>query len=93
MSLPADNNEQLQFNLLSSPDDELINQGRSGFLTVPRRPFGRIETPNFLAITSRGTLNHVTPDILQEHLELSGIHLALEDCESLFSPWTCLITS
>ncbi|KAK3308931.1 tRNA-guanine(15) transglycosylase-like protein [Chaetomium strumarium] len=38
-----------------------------------------IDTPNFIAVTSRGTLPHLTPDNVDKHLQVSGAYLALED--------------
>jgi hypothetical protein len=48
----------------------LILKGRTG-----------IETPNFLAIASRGVVPHITPDVILEHTAIGGVHMALEDCE------------
>lgn len=73
----------LQFEIISPGEDEaLINGARLGRLKVPERH--GIDTPNFLAITSRGTIPHVTPDVLSEHLDIKGVHLALEDCKLLW---------
>jgi queuine tRNA-ribosyltransferase subunit QTRTD1 len=41
-----------------------------------------IETPGFLAITSRGVVPHLTPDVLAQYASFGGVHLALEDCRS-----------
>ncbi|KAH6636816.1 tRNA-guanine(15) transglycosylase-like protein [Chaetomium tenue] len=38
-----------------------------------------IDTPNFIGITSRGTVPHVTPDNVGKHLQTSGAYMALED--------------
>lgn len=43
-----------------------------------------LDTPNFLANTSRGAIPHVTPDLVAQHMRIGGVYLALEDCE-LFS--------
>jgi queuine tRNA-ribosyltransferase accessory subunit len=51
---------------------------RIGRLALPRRK--PIETPNFLALTSRGTVPHMTPDTIARHTRLAGSYMALEDC-------------
>ncbi|EAQ90712.1 hypothetical protein CHGG_02647 [Chaetomium globosum CBS 148.51] len=38
-----------------------------------------IDTPNFIGITSRGTVPHVTPDNVGKHLQTTGAYMALED--------------
>ncbi|KAL2128981.1 hypothetical protein VTI74DRAFT_8389 [Chaetomium olivicolor] len=38
-----------------------------------------IETPNFIGMTSRGALPHITPDNLGKHLQVTGAYMALED--------------
>jgi queuine tRNA-ribosyltransferase len=40
-----------------------------------------IDTPNFIGVTSRGALPHLTPDNVDKHLQVSGTFMALEDCE------------
>ena len=40
-----------------------------------------VMTPNFLALTSRGAVPHLTPDnIAKEAAPLGGLYMALEDC-------------
>ncbi len=39
-----------------------------------------IDTPNFIGVTSRGALPHVTPDNVGKHLSTTGAFMALEDC-------------
>jgi queuine tRNA-ribosyltransferase accessory subunit len=41
-----------------------------------------LETPNFLALTSRGVVPHMTPDVVAGSTDIKGIHMALEDCKS-----------
>ncbi|KAL2119491.1 hypothetical protein VTJ04DRAFT_6452 [Mycothermus thermophilus] len=38
-----------------------------------------IETPNFIGVTSRGAVPHITPDNLEKHLKATGAYMALED--------------
>lgn len=41
-----------------------------------------IDTPNYFAVTSRGAIPHITPDNANNHLDTSGVYMALEDCKS-----------
>lgn len=40
-----------------------------------------MDTPNYIGITSRGALPHLTPDTVSKHLPATGAYMALEDCE------------
>jgi queuine tRNA-ribosyltransferase accessory subunit len=40
-----------------------------------------IETPHYVATTSRGVVPHISHDTLRKHTAVSSIHLGLEDCE------------
>ena len=51
---------------------------RLGRLSLPgRKP---IDTPNFVAMTSRGVIPHLTPDFVQKSTDFGAAHMALEDC-------------
>ncbi|KAH7033593.1 tRNA-guanine(15) transglycosylase-like protein [Microdochium trichocladiopsis] len=53
---------------------------RVGRLALPRqRARLPIDTPNFIAITSRGSVPHMTPDVVTRHTQLAGAYMALED--------------
>jgi queuine tRNA-ribosyltransferase subunit QTRTD1 len=41
-----------------------------------------LETPNFLAVSSRGVIPHMTPDVIAASTQIGGIHMAIEDCKS-----------
>jgi queuine tRNA-ribosyltransferase accessory subunit len=41
-----------------------------------------LETPNFFAVSSRGVVPHLTPDVISVHTSIGGVHMALEDCKS-----------
>lgn len=41
-----------------------------------------IETPHYLALSSRGVVSHLSQDMVKENTMISGFHTALEDCES-----------
>jgi queuine tRNA-ribosyltransferase accessory subunit len=73
----SDPDSMLRFSLAS------VNQCATGsrigqLLRVGRKP---IETPNYVATTSRGVVPHISPDTLRKHTAVSSIHVALEDCE------------
>ncbi|KAF3348367.1 tRNA-guanine transglycosylase family protein [Verticillium dahliae] len=57
---------------------------RLGSLALPNRKV--IDTPHFIAISSRGTVPHVTPDILSKHATFGGAYMALEDFIEKKSP-------
>lgn len=40
-----------------------------------------IETPHFVATTSRGAIPHVTPDVVAKITAVSAVYIPLEDCE------------
>ena len=40
-----------------------------------------IDTPNFMAVASRGAIPHLTPDNVGRHLQATGAYMALEDCK------------
>ncbi|KAL9471552.1 hypothetical protein ACSS6W_009493 [Trichoderma asperelloides] len=50
---------------------------RLGKMSLPGRK--AIETPNFFAATSRGSVPHLTPDNLRRHTPVSGVYMALEE--------------
>lgn len=52
---------------------------RLGELTLRQRH--RINTPHYVASTSRGAVPHLSPDNLARHTRISAVYLALEDCK------------
>lgn len=53
---------------------------RIGRLALPKcQP---VDTPNFLALASRGVVPHITPDNIDKHTQLAGAYMALEDCKT-----------
>ena len=40
-----------------------------------------INTPHYVALTSRGTVPHLTQDMMRDNTAIKGIYTALEDCE------------
>lgn len=72
-----DSANNLQFTVhKTNPDGPRLST-----LALPgRRP---IQTPNFVAITSRGVVPHITPDNLEKNTSINGVYVALEDCMCL----------
>ncbi|KAI0099557.1 tRNA-guanine transglycosylase [Hypoxylon sp. NC0597] len=68
--------EHIMFNILRSIT---VDKGgpRVGRLALPKRK--PIDTPNYIGLTSRGAIPHMTPDVIAKHTELSGSYMALED--------------
>ena len=73
------------FETLSSADPNVIGP-RLGRLRFEGRD--ELDTPNFLALTSRGAVPHMTPDVISSNTDIRGIHMALEDCELM--PKSCV---
>ncbi|EGS17345.1 queuine tRNA-ribosyltransferase-like protein [Thermochaetoides thermophila DSM 1495] len=38
-----------------------------------------VETPTYIAVTSRGAIPHLTPDNVSKHMNVGGVYMALED--------------
>jgi queuine tRNA-ribosyltransferase len=70
--------QKVIFECLSHVDPSIIGP-RLGRLRVEGRR--ELETPNFLAITSRGVVPHMTPDVVAGSTDIRGVHMALEDCK------------
>lgn len=69
---------KVAFEVLSKADvDE--SRPRLGRLSVKGRQ--DLETPGFLAVSSRGVIPHISPDVISSQTQIGGVHLALEDCE------------
>lgn len=54
---------------------------RLGYLSLPGR--SSIQTPHYLASTSRGVVPHITPDTFRRDTSVSAVYFALEDCRFL----------
>ncbi|KFY42088.1 hypothetical protein V494_02606 [Pseudogymnoascus sp. VKM F-4513 (FW-928)] len=59
----------------AAPSDP--RRARLGRIAVKGRR--TLDTPNFLALTSRGVVPHVSPDVVEEQTEFAGIYMAIED--------------
>ncbi|OTB18155.1 hypothetical protein K445DRAFT_347192 [Daldinia sp. EC12] len=70
----SDNN--VMFNVLKTIAVE-GGMPRAGRLSLPKRK--PIDTPNYIGLSSRGAIPHMTPDVISKHVELNGSYMALED--------------
>lgn len=75
---PVETGGRILFQLLSHADPNAAGP-RLGWLSLPNRR--DLETPNFFAVTSRGVVPHLTPDVISAHTRIGGVHMALEDCK------------
>lgn len=75
----SDPERKLEFELLNQ-NDPSVTGARLGHLKATGRE--DLKTPNFFALSSRGVIPHVAPDVISAHTDIGGIHIALEDCES-----------
>lgn len=65
------------FDVLSSASQSAPRLGR---LSIPNRK--PIDTPNYMSVSSRGAIPHITPDNMR-HTTPAPVYMALEDCMSL----------
>ena len=65
------------FRVLSSADSD-ASGARLGQVQINGRR--DLDTPNFLAISSRGVIPHISPDVIAAHTNFGGVHMAVEDC-------------
>jgi len=70
--------KRLSFQILSHINSSTFGS-RLGRLSVQGRK--DLDTPNFMAISSRGVIPHITPDMIAAHTQVGGVHMALEDCK------------
>lgn len=80
---------KILFEILSHLDNNVAGP-RLGRLSIQGRR--DLETPNFFAVTSRGVVPHLTPDLISAHAHIGGVHMALEDCKSFPSSVTCFMS-
>ncbi|TVY84056.1 Queuine tRNA-ribosyltransferase accessory subunit [Lachnellula suecica] len=79
MAAPLESLKELKglfFEILSAFDVGAVGP-RLGRLGVKGRR--DLETPSFLAISSRGAVSHLSPDVVSAHSQIGGVHMALED--------------
>ncbi|KAI0115692.1 tRNA-guanine transglycosylase [Nemania sp. FL0031] len=72
----SERDERAMFKILKAAVSDGVG-ARVGTLSLPkRRP---IDTPNFIGLTARGAIPHLTPDNISQRSELGGAYFALED--------------
>ncbi|TGO23255.1 hypothetical protein BPAE_0138g00080 [Botrytis paeoniae] len=76
VNMAPKNPTRLGFQILNTLDHNASGP-RIGRITLEGRK--DLETPDFLAITSRGVIPHMTPDVIAAHAKVPGVHFALED--------------
>ncbi len=78
LNAASEKGARLLFEVLSHIEPNIVGP-RLGRLAVPGRK--DLMTPDFFAVSSRGVIPHITPDVIISHTNFGGVHLALEDCE------------
>ncbi|KAI9780106.1 MAG: hypothetical protein M1816_003191 [Peltula sp. TS41687] len=73
--VPSDE-AMLSFNILKSIRYDGIEH-RLGRLVLQGRP--PVHTPHYIAVTSRGPIPHISPDMMRSHTQVNGVYVALED--------------
>lgn len=73
---------QKVFRVLSSAAGDGCS-ARLGKLSLPGR--NTIDTPTLTAVTSRGVVPHLTPEVVSKYTSISTAYMALEDCMKIFS--------
>lgn len=68
-----------QFRVLERAAASTTLGPRLGHLS--RKGRNDILTPNYLAITSRGVVPHLSQDTLRSRTDVKGVYVALEDCK------------
>ncbi|KAI1127889.1 tRNA-guanine transglycosylase [Nemania abortiva] len=68
--------ERAMFKILKAVVGDGVG-ARLGTLSLPKRH--PIDTPNFVGLTARGAIPHLTPDNISKWSELGGVYIALED--------------
>lgn len=66
------------FEMLKSTVTE-AGVARLGRLAVANRRV--MDTPNYIAVSSRGAIPHLTPDNVARHTSFDAVYMALEDCK------------
>lgn len=63
---------------LQSPNSG-ANKARIGRLSFRDRV--QIETPHYVAVSSRGAVPHLSQDMMRDNTRINAMYAALEDCE------------
>lgn len=68
------------FSVQVTPKEIQGDQHRLGELALAGRQ--KVQTPNYFPLASRGSLPHLSQDMMRDYAPVAGIYTALEDCES-----------
>lgn len=74
--------QTFQLRSLSFDLSEIASSGcllRLGKLSVRNRQ--AIDTPHYIAVSSRGCIPHISQDMARNNTSIKGIYVALEDCK------------
>lgn len=71
------------FSVHVNPIEIQGDQFRLGELVLADRQ--KVQTPNYFPLTSRGSIPHLSQDMMRDHVTVAGIYTALEDCEFHFN--------
>jgi queuine tRNA-ribosyltransferase accessory subunit len=85
--------DRLHFSILKASGNVSNNADSSGGPRLGQLKYHRgstINTPNFIALTSRGVVPHISQDNFASKTEIEGVHIALEDCMVPFPSQTKL---
>lgn len=74
-----------------------LKQAGSGGLgprlgSLLRKGRAAIETPHYVATTSRGVVPHVSPDVLRNSTAVSAVYVPLEDCKYITAQAQLVLT-
>ena len=69
----------VSFELFTLPSTNAGGKARHGRLSCLDRR--EVETPTYIALSSRGAVPHLSQDTARDNTALAGLHTALEDCE------------
>ncbi|KAF7520455.1 hypothetical protein G7054_g12755 [Neopestalotiopsis clavispora] len=74
-SRDLDSTDEMVFNIAKAAADGVA--ARLGSLKLAKS--APLETPNFIDITSRGAIPHLTTDVMTKHVQVRGAYMAIED--------------
>lgn len=76
MDSEVSTSEQMTFSVLGSSAP--VSAPRVGRLAIAGRK--TLSTPHYIPLTSRGTVPHITHDLVKKETAISSLYLGLEDC-------------
>ncbi|EAW14760.1 tRNA-ribosyltransferase family protein [Aspergillus clavatus NRRL 1] len=79
--MPSQSTDEMVHFTLLSPAAAPILAPRLGKLAIAGRK--AISTPNYIPLTSRGSVPHVAHDVMREQTAIGSLFIGLEDCRSV----------